>query len=851
MNMEYRNTIKGAKLLTLYKQHYLNAYPQKLASEYSCWGYFDGLDISDVSNGNSCLFRKKSQSAISDVWYQTAKRVQEQAGFYSQQNIGIFRCEDESDGTINEDEFWKDRKIFLTVCFIQLQNSNELKVSDVHAIRENIEKLRDVNVCLLTYMIFDNADLVLFIQSNSFLEITKKIELIDELSYVKYIHPICGVREESLSTLKKNDRGVFCDSNGNRLINDDVQEIRISVVGDAGTFENELNEKLKEKGQSESIKIEKRNVEYSYMISHENYNIYIKNSDMITVLSLLKSNELLTHQNGLFGNRIYNIETSLQMESRNSDNVLFSKSRKVTKINIEPWCSSQIDQYRKYMDMAWENKDEGLYSYIQTIIQTLNTLSQFENYSMSKNIFYMVYPSFSMFLKQLKKAYESGKIENDRKEIMNTIQNYLESINSIIYHSIHMDQIFLMVPGCSGTSYSIPTKLNMFYLWFLQEIVNILNDSQNQYAFYLAPVMESKPHTHLVNFNFPPGDRLISINLSQRSLFMPRSLIIILAHEIAHYVGDNIRQRKARWERLKRSMAAIIAEVALPYWLSINHPNIEIIHRKKKEIYSYCKAQIQNYMDNIQIRAQNTETMYHASKISSILQNVTLNLLSDENQKILDLIKISSSEQKEFSGSFDDLLDVTETFMKIAHESKIRLWEAVANGTCDIIIWHMVREYQEIFSDLSAFLILDFDMDDYYTAFRISEGFDVTENDWSSLSYKRIKIMKCLQGDEDEDQYNSKDKPKEETDILQYWPNLDFVEIQMKKYLETCRNAMLDLFKNTDKEMAISEVRTALKIFSDSQYTCSKIYNFIDTKAKEYANNTEKKIKKELHIEYD
>lgn len=42
----------------------------------------------------------------------------------------------------------------------------------------------------------------------------------------------------------------------------------------------------------------------------------------------------------------------------------------------------------------------------------------------------------------------------------------------------------------------------------------------------------------------------------------------------------------------------------------------------------------------------------------------------------------------------------------------------------------MVKEYQEIFSDLFAFIILDFDMDNYYVAFRISGGFDVNQNNW-------------------------------------------------------------------------------------------------------------------------
>ena len=121
---EHKEYLTGVKLLTLYKQHYLNKYPLQLICQYSCWGYFDGMDIIDIKEGKSKLFEKKSRTGISDAWYQTARRIQNQKGIASEQNIAMFRCIANEDDKI-EKEFWKvtTRKAFLTVCFVQLKKN--------------------------------------------------------------------------------------------------------------------------------------------------------------------------------------------------------------------------------------------------------------------------------------------------------------------------------------------------------------------------------------------------------------------------------------------------------------------------------------------------------------------------------------------------------------------------------------------------------------------------------------------------------------------------------------------------------------------------------------------------------
>ena len=68
------------------------------------------------------------------------------------------------------------------------------------------------------------------------------------------------------------------------------------------------------------------------------------------------------------------------------------------------WCKSLIQEYRTKMNEALDSGDESLYSHFQALIHTLNMLDQYERFSMSKEMFYLLYPALNMFIKQLTDA---------------------------------------------------------------------------------------------------------------------------------------------------------------------------------------------------------------------------------------------------------------------------------------------------------------------------------------------------------------------------------------------------------------------------------------------------------------
>ena len=100
--------VKGdIRILTLYKQHYFDQNDEPLKCQFTCWGYYDGLDVVQPPKKGSALFTKKTEAPVSPIWFGLGKSAGGLCGRYSKQNIGIFRCPDSN--RENWNLFWNSR----------------------------------------------------------------------------------------------------------------------------------------------------------------------------------------------------------------------------------------------------------------------------------------------------------------------------------------------------------------------------------------------------------------------------------------------------------------------------------------------------------------------------------------------------------------------------------------------------------------------------------------------------------------------------------------------------------------------------------------------------------------------
>ena len=535
------------RILTLYKQHYLSKYSKDFKWQYSTLGYYDGMKIQAVEKHiDNRLARTNSKNAdLTDLWYKIAENVLKGEGVYGQQNISLLKFGNHN--LLSKDHsFWTDTSAFLCATFIQINHE-----SDINSTAEKIERYmnRTANITAIIYRTLDNADAVLFIKSKQYQKIISAIESLGNMKDIFYTHSVLGISQECVNRIKSGrDAADLYDES------ETIDEMVLEIVSRGLNKAAEYIEKVNETGR------------YSYVLGHSDVIYRTNNIDMKRILKKLADNGPLNHNNGFYGEDIYNVETILKNKefSFKKKSIDTSSSTVVAASNdTQSWCKGKIKELENDLKYIRTQKDERLYSYYQAMIQSLNMLAQYEMSQFSKTIFYMVFPSLELFHDQFKNKLKPGdKLQfKELNKVKSSITRYLEAVDTIILHTVHTDQNFLMVPGYSGVLYDIPTQLCFSYMAFLGLLIDCLNDTDGgRYECFLVPTLQVNTETRFIGFDLSPTNRLIQVTIPQRILFMQRSTLMTLSHEAAHYVGDKTRNRRLRLDKMIRIFAYIMTE---------------------------------------------------------------------------------------------------------------------------------------------------------------------------------------------------------------------------------------------------------------------------------------------------
>lgn len=747
-----------ARLLTLYKQHYMDCYEEELCSDYSCWGYYDGLDIVKVEPmQNSSLLIENMPTPISDLWYKSGEKISGMTGQYGSINIGLFRYEDEKDMASKLETFWitKEKMPFFGVSFLQLADPMQYKLLG-NNIEDAIKSDSDKICHVITYCTYDNADMILLIVGNSLNQIEKYLQEIDSMPEIRYQHSVLGVSEKYLGDCKTNKKILDCWQETKCFLDEPVFRLDVRLVSSGEpqivSIEKEI---LDEINTDYSIKNYDK-VMYSYVSGHENMVLSFPNTDVKTMLTFLIPGGFATHQNKSYAKRIddekmqylprlFNIETSYILNSKSLSTVVNTEKDTIYSLVNVPhnWFQNKIGEYKLKGQTVLNSGDESLYSYYLAMIKTLNVLVQYERFSLSEDIFYLLYPSFKMFDEKLNDALEQiSGIEDQNERCLNLLTikesmcEFLECVNSVIYHTIHTDQVYLMVPGYSGTSFSIPIKLNMLFLWFTDCVARLLGNSGRKYRCILIPTMEATPVTHSMKLEKNPQSFLVCAKISQRSLYMPKSFMIILAHEMGHYIGGDLRCREYRVKK----MVDFVTQRLIYFIFGEYSENDNLVFPLAEDFKGSAKNTITSFLEDM------GKEGFYGDDVEKTLKAACNQLLSHcreiNHHNLMKLFpKLEMSEEKDVY-QLNKLLDETE----------YNATELLIHGTMNAEIKEEMKVYREVFSDLVAVRLLECDKSAFDEAYRVSEGIDIRGEEIERRD--RVMIELGLIG------WNSDDKPE-------------------------------------------------------------------------------------------
>lgn len=877
------------RIVSLYKQHYFDYYiDPEMNNQYSCLGYYDGIGISripesdpdpkscsDLSKRNSYsseLFEKKSHACLSRVWAGTARETATMNGKYSKQIIGIFRCinPDAEQMQVEYNDVENHSPYFLLL-FLQAKKHTDYEKLEksIYELSEYPRDMMNPYISFAVYHTYDNADLVVLAYSNSMRKIGAKLSSIRSLPNVCYLHPMIGISEDylrdcqSTGTLyilpKWYGRSCFVDERLAHLT------MKIASARASGIQERILG-KLNRLKTLYGIKITGyHNIVFSTGTGHGSLRMDITDTDVKSLVALLSGDGMLIHKNKNFGTYIYNIETYLYWDSKSVSDIIpdvaeeesdcdtaGKNNAKDRKKDPAPCFSDLAKIYGQKAQDEWERPgihDEGLFSYYCALSQVYDTLAQYEGFSLARDIFSLLYPAVQMFEHLLGIADAALANDNPSSDIRerrnDSICEFVNAVNSVVYHTIHTDQIFLMIPGYSGSTYSIPVKLCLMYSWVIGKVISILNDAEYKYACLLTPELETRPVTTLINMGMFEDDRLIRFSSSQRSLYMPRHFIILITHELAHYVGKSVRNRNLRLVCISKALAFLLAEGIFPEHYCIQEDQSPVTVKDKLLLLmrkSVVDKMEENCLNPIldKVNENSSSRKEHATEIIPKFKEVCYELLEEKGIIHNCIYTFPNDLEHEFNR--EDMPEIINMVREIQNQmDRNRRILISSQSILDTCISELVQLFREVFSDLAALAILEYDQQTFSEVFNVSEGIVSKTGGDVQRSAREWVVQNILEAsDIQSDISEEADSKEKDSYIPDEWPRslttelFTYVRIgeYLKDYADACYKALKAQVKIHKDEQ--KEVRRVYKMFSSDEASCSEIYCHIVNKIDDY-----------------
>lgn len=810
--------------LVLYKQHYRNKYTQSLPdSSYSSWGYYDGFDIR-IPDVSYTYANKKEISLLTKMHSESRKIITELQGFYGVQIIGLLR--NQYNKTYEQFiENYKCKKYpYFGIGFVMMNDKLQYDVLQKKIEEEN-QKQNELQI--LVMQTFDTMDAVVLIQSNCLRELEKCLRELENISQIVYLYTIVGVAQSYLNIcsekkieLKWNERDCNIEKKipllTLKIASENPKKIR-TIIESKSIMETDINKYFKE-------------ADFKYMHGHHNVFIQFRNIPVKFLIFLLLPNGLLSHENELFGTSIYNIETDCLYDFDIADGER-GQDTQVTDDLPELLTDMYIKTVQKYL----ENENN---TYLHNLVLILNALSQFEHFRMARDVYYLVFRAFNNFLMEFDKL---SREKNDEKidELNVEITKMIGYINSVVTQSIHTDQNFLTIPGYSGTSFWLPIKLTIYYQELAYKIVKIYREKKHQYDVMLVPELETKPYTKEKRIEDSENViHTIIVKFGQRMLFQP-SLHIVLIHELSHYIGEEYRQRILRKNKMVELMAFLTVKLLFK---GVIQENGSI----QKEIDSYITS-VQEKIGAFYLRKINKKCSndYYASDIAKALQSAAWNvIMADSRDPLFEEVFGTLSDWDAIIKKIDEIepgMDGEEIFFEVKNCLSSNRMKARYSVEVENLICSLVRVFKEIYSDISAYAILQFPFEEFQDAFSISEEKQIDNTNVDCQQSIREYVMAHIMKNGSEIKVNNRGlEISGNNSVYDQMYSYDLVKKQLCEYAEECMKKIQYRFNKSDNDV-IDSIRIAYTHFK--QQNDSDIFSIVIKENDAYEKETYRQIK--------
>lgn len=666
--------------------------------EYCAFGTFDGIDVMDaiIEEGVNDLLLKE--------WEHQIKVAEKLEGKYSVQIIYGY-CHKEPG---EEKKFWESNLPYTFFLRIQLKwpywknkrESLEIVLNSLEGIISNV------------YYALDNTDFIVVIKAESYYKGAGIVHSMHRvLPGIMNSHTIFALKQEWIDTISVGEKGEF-------EIKDLIRRIDLRIIektlGEKTDWESKFLNELYLCGDNMG-----NDCSITSIIGTDDIMITIHNMEWVNFLKLYKTGGLLTNSGALYQKEFAGVTTTIVTETKIYDDEL-EKIIQQYEYEIEPWDSglkkSLYQDIVKQCHMQIEKlRDENSELDFKELFMICNALPKYDDAVFSDYTFFAIIKPLRALLDLL----TDWKIDDNYYEFIKSFLTYIQN-------SVKSDRLTMQMVDFNTRIYDIPTKICAFYTAYMYEVGNSLSKNMNEtpFDFMIIPGVTKIVNIKQVFRTVAEKRNLMRVEIPEHKFFDVEGMIVILTHEVAHYVGTTLRSRAIR----KKYVLKAMARGYVGYIRNCLKEDLKIdITEENEELWGYCVQRTYVALDKLVDR--NTREAYLLEKLPELADTTRRNIQDNSKGRGDYFILLEQFVQEGFlditKGLIEAVFGVVMNYFKekgvdiraniIEYSERfVTMVPGKTTMTTMYTMWQQVsRLYEECFADLISVLLLDLNVNQY------------------------------------------------------------------------------------------------------------------------------------------
>lgn len=578
-------------------------------STYLSIGYFDMINVFPgeedenmspllLAYSNSNRHPNPSETSDGEIQLLENYNVQEMFLF-----TNILNTENDEGNGFTEKrikEFWENKDLIIFVSLIHTDNDTEIE-----SIISKIEKTFEDKMYLY-YFSFDYSGIVLLAKG---MKMREYLECMFDLNYNNSSKKIIRDSYSFFGFQKDGIKKIFDSLDNGNQIGDVFRENDNDIEKYEDTFSASVNIGIQNfnvyKEFIDKIKKYSPDVKTYALFGRHDVSIVMEEADLnwlIYVQYLLEKATIADGENSESENHLFSThETFIKIkEIGNYEDVCISRPERNPSFNqFKKSLNNKIGEYLTLLKQG-PLKYNGEYGI--PIEAVKNSILSILKNRFAEDFVVCMYQSFDEFISYLLKKMEQDN--NDIRMFDECFSEYFRGLNSLVNSAMHSERQFIQATAFNAIIYDAPSKIMAFYVALIDKFKELMRgEADMQYTFLLTPSFSNEISVKIFSYQQerPPHDRLLMVSINESSLYNPKEVIRRMAHEAAHFVGDNLRNRPLRKKHIKKSLIYIIlSHVLHGSYLSVSEffELIESLEEKISSITAYSDEKY-NYSENL------------------------------------------------------------------------------------------------------------------------------------------------------------------------------------------------------------------------------------------------------------